>query len=69
MCGNERGRPRGQAWAAGLAALALEYRAGDFRLDRRAKPRADDQSALLTRRHELGPGGDGDDDAAEEVAE
>jgi hypothetical protein len=58
-----------QAWAAGLAALALEYRAGDFRLDRRAKPRADDQSALLTRRHELGPDGDGDDDDPAEAVE
>jgi hypothetical protein len=58
-----------QAWATGLAGLAEEFRGGDFRLDRRARTRSDDQSILFTRRHELGQATDDDDDASPEASE
>ncbi len=56
------------AWREALAALAAEFRAGDFRLDRARRPRAGDQFTLLNRRHELGPDLPADDDAGEEPA-
>jgi probable DNA repair protein len=40
-------------WREALDALAAEFRAGDFRIDPAARPRADDQFVLVTRRHEL----------------
>lgn len=46
-------------WREALAVLATEFRGGDFRLDPAARSRADDQSVLVTRRHELqSPGTD-----------
>lgn len=56
------------AWQAALAALAAEFRAGDWRLDRARRVRAGDQFTLLNRRHELGPDLAADEDAAEEPA-
>lgn len=53
------------AWATGLAVLAQEFRGGDFRVDRRARPRAEDQSPLLTRQHEATPDGGAEDNEAE----
>jgi RecB family exonuclease len=56
------------AWQAALAALAGEFRAGDWRLDRARRPRAGDQFTLLNRRHELGPELADDVDEAEDPA-
>lgn len=56
------------AWEAALTTLAGEFRNGDFRLDRRARYRADDQWPLLTRAHEL-TGSPDELDVAEDAEE